>query len=224
MTIYEKKYLENGKKLPYYKPFQALDKDHETLKHLLDNPKRIIDTPCFRQYQGPDGRIMPVEEWMKEMSLYEFETLDFKSEEETDGYEYFISDYDYCIPAFNEDQAKLLLLAHIASYETDSILADPVDDYFCEFGGLPELKKVWDVTKYDEFIPQCYWTSEQKEKERYYEKDESGLATFYLDFHIKYAFERGLVPKGDIPDELYSVGGAIYYNRFPILDFFPSAM
>ena len=141
MNRYEAIYKKNSNRLPYYKPYLGLLNDHRTLDGLLANPKRIIATPCFRQYRDEDGTIRSVEEWIMEMILYEFEPLEF-IDEYTKGNRtsLFSNEYDNCIPAFNEIQAKALYLAHIATNSTDTILAEPIYDHFRKFLGKPVVK------------------------------------------------------------------------------------
>lgn len=215
MNRYEAIYKKNSNRLPYYKPYLGLLNDHRTLAGLLSDPKKIIATPCFRQYSDMDGTTRSVEEWMREMSLYEFEPLEFIDESTKKGEtSYFENEYDHCIPAFSEGQARALYLAHIATNTTDTILAEDIRRHFTGFIGKPSLKDVWKVSKYDEFIPPYYWEDEQIDDGRFYTKDEKGLAMFYLDFFLKYGFERELFPEGTVPVEIQSTGN-IYQHRIP---------
>lgn len=216
MNRYEALYDLMRKSLPYYKPFLGLLNDHRILADYLGEPRRIIDTPCFRQYKGPGGSIRSVEEWIRSMYLYEFEPVEFYDEISDDEPSFFDNEWDNCIPAFNEEQAKALYLAHVATNMADSILAEPIDLHFQEFCGKPQLKDVWKVTKFDEFVPNYYWNEEQRQCERFYTKDDKGLALFYLDFFQKFAFERGLIPVGDFPIEIERAGN-IYRHRTPFL-------
>ena len=215
MNKYEAIYKSNGYKLPYYKPFNGLLNDHEIMAEFLSDPQRIIDTPCFRQYRGKDGTIRSVEEWINEMRLYEFEPVRFVDKNTKEGRSSrFNEDYDNCIPAFNEIQAKALYLAHIATNLTDTILAEPIDDHFRKFLDRPVLKERWKVSEFDEFIPSFYWTKDQFDGGYFYTEDNDGLAMFYLDFFLKYGFERGLIPEGTIPTEIARMGN-IYDYRIP---------
>ena len=217
MNRYEAIYKASGELLPYYKPFSGLLNDHEVMAGFLSNPKRVIDTPCFRQYRHPDGTVMGVEDWIREMTLYEFEPIRFVDEDtEEGGASYFGNDMDNCIPAFNEKQARALYLAHIATNTTDTMLAESIYEHFTEFIGKPVLKARWEVTKFDEFIPPCYWPDGRPDEDRFYTKDSEGLALFYFDFFMKYGFERGLAPVGKIPAEIED-GGNIYRHRLPFL-------
>ena len=215
MNRYEAIYEAGGELLPYYKPFRGLLNDHKIMAGFLSDPQRIIDAPCFRQYRDKDGAIRSVEEWIREMRLYEFEPLEFVDEDTSENStSVFSSDYDNCIPAFNEIQAKALYLAHIATNTTDTILAESIYDHFREFIDRPRVKATWKVSKFDEFIPGFYWTESQTDEGRFYAKDTSGLALFYLDFFMKYGFERGLVPAGTVPREIEEMGN-IYRHRLP---------
>ena len=215
MNKYEAIYKSNGYKLPYYKPFKGLLNDHEIMAGFLSDPQRIIDTPCFRQYRGKDGTTRSVEEWINEMRLYEFEPVRFVDEDTKEELSSrFKEDYDNCIPAFNEIQAKALYLAHIATNTTDTILAEPIDNHFRKFLDRPVLKERWKVSEFDEFIPSFYWTKDQFDGGYFYTEDNDGLAMFYLDFFLKYGFERGLIPEGTIPTEIARMGN-IYDYRIP---------
>lgn len=215
MNKYEAIYKSSGYKLPYYKPFNGLLNDHRALAGLLSDPKRIIATPCFRQYSDMDGTTRSVEEWIREMILYEFEPLEFIDEyTKGNSTSLFSNEFDNCIPAFNEIQAKALYLAHIATNRTDTILAEPIYDHFRKFLGKPVVKETWKVSEFDEFMPSFYWTKDQFDDGHFYTNDNEGLAMFYLDFFLKYGFERGLIPEGTVPTEIARMGN-IYDYRIP---------
>lgn len=216
MNKYEAIYKKSGNKLPYYKPFKGLLNDHETMAEFLSDPKRIIDTPCFRQYRHPDGTVMGVEDWIREMTLYEFEPLRFVDKDTENGRSsYFRNSLDNCIPAFNEKQAKALYIAHIATNTTDTILAESICNHFRAFLNKPVVKSTWNVSNFNEFIPPYYW---KQSGDRFYTEDSNGLALFYLDFFLKYGFERGLTPVGTVPAEIARMGN-IYDYRIPFTFF-----
>lgn len=216
MNKYEAIYKKSGNKLPYYKPFKGLLNDHETMAEFLSDPKRIIDTPCFKQYRHPDGTVMGVEDWIREMTLYEFEPMRFVDEDTEKGRSsYFRNSLDNCIPAFNEKQAKALYIAHIATNTTDTILAESICNHFRAFLNKPVVKSTWNVSNFNEFIPPYYW---KQSGDRFYTEDSNGLALFYLDFFLKYGFERGLIPVGTVPAEIARMGN-IYDYRIPFTFF-----
>lgn len=224
MNAYEMMVREEEGRLPYYKPFRALVADQEELRsYIAGDPEKITGCACFRQYADADGNVKSVESWIREMDIYEFEPVKFqdatcRGDKEKTVYKF--SNESARVPAFNEEQARLLLLAHAETNRTDSMLSRPAGEYFRRFVSVPELKSVSKGVKFDSFIPMYYRPKAALERGFYYENSQMGLAIFLLDFFLKYGFERGLSPVGNPPALFEAKYGNIYRYRFPFINCF----
>lgn len=223
MNAYEK-IVKTRHERPYYKPYKALARDWETVskQYIRDNPDKIIGCTYFRQYQDRDGNVKSVEAWIKRMHLYQFKPIGFldPSYSGKEGNAYRFSGNSAALPAFSEEEAKLLVLAHVQTNMTESILDKPAEEYFCRFTRNIELESVSDTVKFDSFIPAYYWPKACRDRGFFYENSEMGFARFLLDFFLKYGFERGLRPVGEPPKEFWLRYGDYYSGSFPFTDIF----